>query len=193
VLTIAVVQKNGFAATAADTLTTAPDGGMDSAEYVLNHQKILRVGDSYVAISGPASTKLALKDYFAKGEDCDLSDVDAIYRTWLRLHAALKRNYFLDPDEIDQQSFESSRFDALIANPKGIFGVAAHRSVQQFTKFYSYGSGSSHVLGAMHALYPSPDHSAEDVALAGIEAAAAFDSNTGLPMISYLLALTQSH
>jgi hypothetical protein len=107
-----------MAAIAADTLTTS-DGGKDSAEYVLNHQKILRVGDSYIAVLGPTSTKLALKDYFAKAENCDFSDVDPIYRTWLTLHAALKKNYFLDPDENDQQSFESSRFDrqAKISDP----------------------------------------------------------------------------
>ncbi|HUN59542.1 MAG TPA: hypothetical protein VMU41_15630 [Candidatus Binataceae bacterium] len=188
--TITVVQKNGFAAIAADTLTTR-DGGKDSAEYVLNHQKILQIGDSFIAISGPTSAKLALKDYSAKGEDYDFSDVDAIYRTWLRLHAALKRTYFLEPDEDEGQSFESSRFDTLIANPNGIFGVAAHRTVQQFAKFYSYGTGSLHALGTMHALYPLTDRSAEDIALAGVEAAAAFDAYTGLPIISYRIALTQ--
>lgn len=191
--TIAVVQKDGFAAIAADTLTSTSDGGIDSAEYVLNHQKILCVGNSYLAISGPTSTKLALKDYFAKVENCDLRDVDTIYRTWLRLHAALKTNYFLDTEEDGAHSFESSRFDALIANPNGIFGVAAHRAVQQFTKFYAYGSGSMSALGAMYALYGQADRSAKDVARIAIEAAAAFDGNTGLPIISYQLPLAQPH
>jgi len=145
---------------------------MDSAEHVVNHQKILRVGDSYIAISGPTSTKLALKDFFANAENRDFSDVDAIYRTWLRLHEALKTTYFLSARDDDAPSFESSRFDAVIANPNGIFGIAAHRAVQQFTKFYAYGSGSLSALGAMYALYRQAAYSAEDIARIAIEAAA---------------------
>jgi ATP-dependent HslUV protease subunit HslV len=188
VSTIVVVQKNGIAAIAADTLSST-DEGKDSAEYVLNHYKIIHVGSSFIAISGPSSMKLAMSDYFAKGaDDIDLSSVDAIYRSWLKLHAALKKHYFLNPKD-DDASFESSNFQALIANPNGIFGVAEHRSVEQFARFYAFGTGSLHALGAMHALYMMPDRTPEDIARAGIEAAAAFDLHTGLPIISYSLPL----
>ena len=63
--TIVVVRKNGSAAIAADTLTTW-EGSKDSAEYIVNHQKIFRSGDSYLAIAGPTSAKDARA---AKGND----------------------------------------------------------------------------------------------------------------------------
>jgi ATP-dependent HslUV protease subunit HslV len=188
--TIVVVRKGGFGVIAADTLSTGD--GKDSAEYIVNHQKVLRSGDSYLGISGPTSAKLAIKDCLANGSDRDFSDVDAIFRSWLKLHAALKKNYFLNPNEDSEASFESSRLEAVIANPQGIFGVAAHRAVQEFTKFYAYGSGSMYALGAMHALYADPARSAEEIARAGVEAAAAFDLNTGLPMICYSVRLATS-
>src|SRR5690242_8620260 len=127
--TIVVVAKEESAAIAADSLTTW-GSSKDTAEYVISHQKIIQVGDSYIAISGPTSAKLALKDYFGRNSDVDLSNVDAIFVTWLGLHAALKTRYFLDPQENESDAFESSRIDVLIANPAGIFGISAHRAVQ---------------------------------------------------------------
>lgn len=184
--TIVAVTKAGFAAIAADSLTTW-GSAKDSAEYVLGNEKILQVGDSYLAISGPTSAKLALKDYFGSKSNVDLTSVDAIFVTWLGLHAALKKQYFLDPHENEGDAFESTRLDVLIANRAGIFGVSAHRAVQRFAKFYAYGSGWQHALGAMYAVYPQPDRSAEDIARVGIAAAAEFDTDTGLPIVCYTL------
>jgi ATP-dependent HslUV protease subunit HslV len=188
--TIVAVTKDGFAAIAADSLTTW-GSAKDSAEYVSGNQKIIQVGDSYLAISGPASAKLALKDYFGPKSDVDLTSVDAIFVTWLELHAALKKQYFLDPHENESDAFESTRLDVLIANPAGIFGVSAHRAVQQFSKFYAYGSGWQHALGAMYAVYPQPGRPAEEIARIGIAAAAEFDTDTGLPVVSHTLPLAR--
>jgi ATP-dependent HslUV protease, peptidase subunit HslV len=175
---------------AADSLTT---WGLskESADYVLNHQKIIRVGKSYLAFSGPTSAKLAIKDYFDNMSDADLTNVDAIFKTWLALHAALKKQYFLDSTEDENDAFESTRIDTLIANPNGIFGVAAHRAVQEFSKFYAYGTGWQHALGAMYAVYGDAGCSAEKIARKGLEAAAEFDVGTGLPIICYTLPLDE--
>lgn len=132
--TIVVVKKGCFAAIAADSLTT---WGLakESADYVLNHQKIIRVGNSYLAFSGPTSAKLAMKEYFDGKSDTDLSNVGAIFKTWLTLHAALKKQYFLtSTDDEENAAFESTRIDTLIGNPNGVFGVAAHRAVQGVLK-----------------------------------------------------------
>lgn len=180
--TVVAVRKGGFAAIAADSLTTWGQS-KDSAQYVVGGEKIVQVGASYVAISGPASAKLALKNYFSSRSGIDLTSVDSIFAAWLDLHAALKKQYFLYPHEDDFDSFESTRIDALIANSAGIFGVSAHRAVQEFSKFYAYGTGWQHALGAMHALYRLPDRSAEEIARAGIDAAAEFDTDTGLPIV----------
>ena len=62
--TVTVVKKDGRIAIAADTLTKW-GGGKESAAYVTNHEKIIRVGDSFVAITGSATFKLILADYFS--------------------------------------------------------------------------------------------------------------------------------
>ncbi len=62
--TVTVVRKEGRIAIAADTLTKW-GGGKESADYVANHEKIIRVGDSFVAITGSATFKLILSDYFS--------------------------------------------------------------------------------------------------------------------------------
>jgi ATP-dependent HslUV protease subunit HslV len=188
--TIVVVAKRGVAAIAADSLTTW-GAAKESADYVISHEKILQVGQSYLAISGPTAAKLAVKHYFAAKPDADLSNVDAIFQTWLELHAALRDRYFLNPREDRDEAFESTRIDVLIANPNGIFGVEAHRAVQQFSRYYAYGTGWQHALGAMHAVYSGDDRSAEDVARTAIAAAAEFDVDTGLPVVCHSFPLAR--
>lgn len=179
--TLAVVRKNGIAAIAADTLTKWGTN-KESAAYIDNHSKLVRVGESWLAVTGYTTFILILKDYFANPEvNADFGSVGGIFRTWQNLHGALKDQYFLLPGEDKDDDLESSQMDVLIANPHGIFGVAEHRSVQEFSKFYAYGSGSDLAMGAMHALYESP-LSAEEIARRAIEAAAEFDDRTGLPV-----------
>lgn len=190
--TIAVVKKNGYAAIAADTLTKCGEN-KDSAEYVANHNKILALGEGcYVAIAGPVSAKLAMADYFSNlPEPPKLNNVAHIYRTWLKLHKALKEEYFLQLHEDPEDYFESSHMDAVIVNPSGIFGVSIHRDVQEFSKFYAYGGGAVFALGAMHALYSMPQKSAHEIACAGVQAASDFDDSTGLPVVSFEIKLRE--
>lgn len=183
--TITVVKKDGRIAIAADTLTKW-GGGKESADYVANHEKIIHIGDSCVAITGSATFKLILADYFASlDEPPQLESVASIFSVWNTLHGALKEHYYLQTGEDKEDDLESSRMDVLIANPHGIFGVAAHRTVQEFSKFYAYGSGSQYALGAMYAAYRAPSLDAEAVARLGVMAAAEFHDETGLPVQSF--------
>ena len=187
--TVTVVRKEGRIAIAADTLTKW-GGGKESADYVVNHEKIIRVGDSYVAITGSATFKLILADYFASlDEPPQLDSVASIFGVWNTLHGALKEHYYLQAGEDKEEDLESSRMDVLIASPHGIFGVAAHRTVQAFSKFYAYGSGSPYALGAMYAAYRAPSLDAEAVARLGVMAAAEFHDETGLPIQSFVMDL----
>lgn len=183
--TIVAVTKNGTIAIAADTLTKY-GATKESARYVVNHEKIIRVAGSYVAITGPTSGKVVLADSFAKSKP-RFDSVAGIYRTWLALHAVLKKEHFLNAAGDSSDSFESTHLDVLIANEHGIFGVGSYRTVQEFSRFYAYGQGSEYAMGAMFAAYDDPKRSAEDVARVGIEAAAEFDHSTGLPMTLYSL------
>jgi ATP-dependent protease HslVU (ClpYQ) peptidase subunit len=187
--TIAVVRKNGRAAIAADTLTKWGTG-KESAAYIANNNKIVGAGDTFIGASGSATFKTIMNDYFAKPKVKPRFDSTIqIFRTWQTLHAALKDQYFLVTASDKDDSLESSRFDVLIANPHGIFGVGAHRTVQEYVKFYAIGSGTDVALGAMYGVYDDPKRSAEDIARFAVEAAAEFDDATGLPVMSHSVKL----
>ena len=189
--TITVVKKAGRIAIASDTLTKWGNG-KESSEYVANHEKIIRVGDSYVAITGSATFKLILADYFASLEETPpLDSVASIFSAWNALHGALKEQYYLQTGEDKEEDLESSRMDVLIANSHGIFGVAAHRTVQEFSRFYAYGSGSPYALGAMYAAYRAPSLDAEAIARLGVAAAAEFHDESGLPVQSFVIELEE--
>ncbi len=191
--TITVVKKNGIAAIAADSLTKwGPI--KETAEYVVNHEKIMQVGDYYLAVVGPAAAMPVLKHFFAaRRRPVRLDDPDEIFALWLEMHGALKEQYFLIPEEEDGEDFayESSRMDVLIAGPRGIFGVGADRAVQEYSRFYAYGFGGQYALGAMYAAYDDPGKPAEEIARLGVQAAAEFDDGTALPVASYAVKLSQ--
>ena len=185
--TISVVKKSGQIAIAADTLTKW-GSGKESVKYILNSGKIIRIEDNFIAVTGNATFKMILKEYFVdNSQSLSLQSVDDIFRTWNQLHLKLKEKYFLMPEEDKEDAIESSRMDVLIANPYGIFGVSGHRTVQEFSRFYSYGSGSDYALGSMWTTYESQDISAETIARKSIEAAAEFDDGTGLPVDSFTI------
>jgi len=187
--TIAVVRKNGYAAIAADTLTKWGTG-KESAAYVANNSKIVKAGDSYLGASGTATFKLILRDYFGqRGVPARFDSTINLFKTWQAFHATLKERYYLVAVNEKDDSLESSKFDVLIANPHGIFGVGAHRTVQEYRKFYAIGSGTDLALGAMYAAYDNSRLSAEQVARLAIEAAAEFDDATGLPVTSQAIKL----
>ena len=178
--TIVVVKKNGVAAIGADTLTKYGDT-KESARFTENFSKIIRVGDSYLAFVGHASFGLVLNSYFSKfAEPPMLNSRQSIFETACQMHTALKRDYFLDPAEEDDDTFESSQLDCLIGNPAGIFGLYTLRFVQQYSKFYAFGSGAQYALGAMSAIYETAS-SAEAIARSALTAAGDFDDGTEGP------------
>lgn len=185
--TVTVVRKNGRIAIAADTLTKW-GGGKESADYIVNHRKIIRVGDSLLGITGTATAHLILTDYFSGLETPPAFATPAeIFRAWNALHGALKENYFLQAEEDKEDELESSRMDVLIANRHGIFGVSAHRTVQEFSKFYAYGSGSPYALGAMFAAWTDPARDAGEIARLGVLAACEFHDESGPPVELHVL------
>lgn len=181
--TIAVVKKAGRIAIAADTLTKWGPG-KESAAYIVNHTKLMQVGESWLAVSGNATFKHVLDDWFVHPtrKNTPLRSASEIFTAWQKLHKALKEDYYLRPEEQQDDALESSRMDVLIANPWGIFGVSGMRTVQEYARFYAYGSGTEIALGALFAAYDLADRDAESLARLAIEAAAEFDDGTGLPI-----------
>ncbi|HUF05583.1 MAG TPA: hypothetical protein VMM38_15590 [Aridibacter sp.] len=184
--TIVVVRKDGKAVIAADTLTTCGNT-KESAEYVVNHQKIIGHQGSYLGITGSASLQIAVLDFLQRRKKRPtLTSVGDIYRFGLQLHRELKDEYFLRPD--DEEDFETFRGDILIANSSGIYGLSSYRYVQEYSKFYANGSGAEYALGALFAIYRS-DKPVEEIAETAVRAGAEFDDGSALPITSHTVKL----
>lgn len=179
--TIVVVRKGNRGIIGADTLGTYGDQ-IESAAFILNSSKLIRVGDSWLAVTGHAAMDNVLRSIFSDG-GCRRSfkGVADIFKTALDMHRLMRERYFLRTDEEKEDSFESSQMNVLVANPHGIFGICSRRSVFEYTKFYAFGSGEQYALGAMNAVYAALDDPAE-IARIGLLAAVEFDTGTGAPL-----------
>lgn len=181
--TIVAVRKGNRACIAADTLAKYGDA-REPAAYIANHDKLLRIGDAWLAPAGPASAQLVLTSHFSHPEARrDFSSVQGIFETVTDLQGALKEDFFLNPKEDERDPYESSQMEIMVASPHGIFGVYPLRSVQEYRRFYAFGSGAEYALGAMYVAYDQLEDPAE-IARRGIEAAAEFDDSTSLPFTS---------
>lgn len=186
--TIVVAQKNGIACIAADSLTSFGDT-KQSAEFVCDSSKVIQFGDFYLGVVGSAAHQLVLKSLLLHHADkIDFSSQMSIFESLKSIHPVLKEEYFLNSKEEDEDAYETSRIDALLINPQGLFGIYSLREVDQYSRFWAVGSGAEYALGAMYAVYDSCD-TAEQVAQAGIHAGATFDNASALPMESHQIVL----
>lgn len=186
--TVVVVKKAGKACIAADSLTSFGDLRLGS-EYEADNDKILVSEDGYVGIVGSAAHQLVMESIFSdKKLSIDFSSRLSIFETFRGLHPILKEKYFLNAKDEDDDPYESTHIDALIACPHGIFGVHSLREVSEYRKFWAIGSGSEYALGAMHAVYDVYD-TAEEIAAAGVKAGAEFNNASAMPMTSYAVDL----
>lgn len=190
--TIVVVRKGRQACMAADTLTSFEDVKMYSA-YDKHHDKIQVCGDSYVGIIGSSAHSLVIEDIFSHNETSyDLSGRQEIFRSFVRMHAILKKKYYLNVNTKDEGNdpYEPSHIDAVIANKNGIFAVYGLRDTSEFTRFWAIGSGSDFALGAMYAVYDRLD-SAEEIARIGVAAGIEFNSASAAPITCRTIELIE--
>lgn len=186
--TIVVVQKGGSACIAADSLTSFGDTKL-SSRYDCFNDKIQSFGDTHLGIVGSAAHVLVLEHVLKRDDlETDFTSREAIFGTLLSIHGLLKDQYFLNPQGEEEDPYESSRMDGVIATPQGIFGIYALREVYQYQRFWAVGSGCEYALGAMHAVYDQLE-SAEEIARVGVEAGAEFDNASALPMSLRKVAL----
>jgi ATP-dependent HslUV protease subunit HslV len=186
VTTVVVVRKGRDVAIAADALVTFGDTRL-SGVYEQN-EKILQVDDSYIGLAGSSAHYPVMRGVLTglKEEERKLHSREDIFRTFSRVHAILKDQYFLNPKEEDDDPYESSHITCLIANPSGIYGVYSYREVFAFERFWGIGSGRNFALGAMYAAYDRV-RTAKDVALMGVKAGAEFDKNSSEPFRLFTL------
>jgi ATP-dependent protease HslVU (ClpYQ) peptidase subunit len=188
--TIVVVKKAGSACIAADSLTSFGDLRL-GAEYDADNDKILVHEGDYIGIVGSAAHQLVMESILAeKKVKIDFSSRLSVFETFRSLHPILKEKYFLNAKDEDDDPYESTHIDALIACPHGIFGVHSLREVSEYKKFWAIGSGSEYALGAMFAVYDHYD-TAEEIAAAGVKAGAEFNNASSMPMTSHVVDLAQ--
>lgn len=185
--TVVVVQKNGRAVIGADTLTTWGHT-LEPSDFVENHHKVGLFGDSYIASVGHASTQLVLRSYFAHERDVKLGSADDIFETFRKMHRVLKDDYFMNAGEEPDDPYEATRFNVVIANSTGIYGVFSLRTVQKFTRFFAFGSGAEYALGALTALYERIDDP-DEIAHSAIEIACTLDDGSGMPCTMHSVEL----
>jgi ATP-dependent HslUV protease, peptidase subunit HslV len=185
--TIVAVKKNGYAAIAADTLTTFGNTRLHASQDA-SHDKILRIGESYVGVCGSAAHHLVLSSLLAKTPEVQLNSKAAIFETFRKLHPILKEECFLNPKEDEEDPYESSQITALIANSSGIFAIYSMREVFEYTQFWAIGSGHEFSLGAMLQAYARSDDATE-IARAGVDAGIAYDKNSAAPVTLYSVKL----
>ena len=185
--TLAVVKKGDAVAIAGDGLTTFGDTRL-ARSYKGEHDKILRIADSWIGICGSSAHHLVLQSAFSRLEDIRLGSRMEVYETFRRLHPILKEHAFLNTKEDEGDPYESSQITALIANSSGIYGVYSYREVFEFDRVWAAGSGRNFALGAMHALYDGP-MSAARIAEAGVAAGIEFDTSSGPPIVVHEIKL----
>lgn len=182
--TIVVVEKDGLAALAADSLTSLGEMRM-TARYAAGKSKVLKVGEAYVGLSGNTVHRQVLESYFAGlKRPVRLGSPREIFETWRRMHVVLKERYYLNPKDEDSDPYEATQIAGLIASAHGLFGVFSLRDVHQYSRFWAMGSGREYALGALAVLYEMP-LGAEEIARRAVEAACEFDKSSGLPLESY--------
>ena len=187
--TIVVVKKNGETAIAADTLTSCSSIKV-SATYKTHRQKILKFGETYLGFVGWAVNQDVFASVMEKHPgDLHFACARHIFETVLKIHPVLKEKFYLRESEED--TYESSGMNILIANPYGIFEVSQDRKVTEYEYFWANGSGTEYALGAMFQAYDNV-RSARDVAVAGVLAATEFDQYSGLPYHAYSCKLVKA-
>jgi len=191
VSTIVVARKGNMACIAADTLTTFGDIRLDSS-LDPNHSKIQKFGRTSIGIVGAAAhTLVAERAFRADDVAADFSSREATFDTLLRLHPVLKERFFLNSKDSEEDPYETSQIDAVYINPNGIFGLYSLREVYEYSRYWAVGSGACYALGAMHAVWKTA-RTAREVARAGAEAGAAFDTSSAMPLTVHTVKLTGS-
>ena len=181
--TITVTRKGQDVAIAADAQSTFGDTRL-GADYDPHYNKIFQLDDNYFGIAGSAAHDLVLQAALARLKSRDFSSRQAIFETFRKLHPKLKEDFYLKPDEDEEDPYESSQMIVLIANPHGIFSVYSLREVYEYSRFWAIGSGRDFAIGAMYSAYNS-QVSATDLAQQGVEAGCEFDVGSSLPLTCY--------
>ncbi len=187
--TLVAVKKGKRLCLASDSLAIFGSRKEESGRHIHEEAKFISIGPNLVGMSGHPSWGLVLTNYFSKKKTISLWKTPGqIFDLFNGMHEELKERYYLSPPSLKFIPFESSEFQLLIINTRGIFEVEYSRVVRQYSKYSAIGTGEEYALGAINAVYDRIGD-AEEIAKIGIEAAAQFDRKTGLPLYTRCIDL----
>ncbi len=173
------VRKGTKIAVAADTQENFGDRKILRGSH--GATKILRVGASYLAMTGWGLYDNVFRDYLARTRPPRLASEAAIFTFFLGFWRQLHKRYSFVNDQVDEEEpspFADLDSSFLVVNRAGIFHVSGNMSVMAFKEYYAIGSGAPYALGALHALYKQ-GLGVEAIARKACEAATAFDIYSG--------------
>ena len=217
--TIVAVRKNGYAAIAADTLTTFGNTRLHASQDA-SHDKILRIGDSYVGVCGSAAHHLVLSSLLAKTPDAAMTRRLEASGAGMAAEHILPQSAGFASNVSDVQLnskeaiFETFRKlhpilkEECFLNPKedeedpyessqitaliaNSSGIFAIYSMREVFEYTQYWAiGSGHEF-ALGAMHQafSRLENAADIARAGVETGIAFDKNSDSPITLYNVKL----
>jgi len=186
--TIVGIIKGNELVLAADSLTKYGDAN-EPEHLIKDFSKIVSFSgvssdetnkeENSLAFVGHASFGLVFQSALSRLEEpLDCRDRQAVFESFRRLIPDLKKNCYLVSN--DEDSFEGAEVDCLVANQHGLFGVYSLQNVQEYSKFYAFGSGAAYALGCLQAIYEESD-SAKTLAERALSAACSFDDSTAAP------------
>lgn len=182
---VVAVKKDDTICIASDTMTISGGSRKQSAEDVINSEKIVQWGSSYIGTADHPLWPLVLKSYICQQKaKPSLKSREEIFENFQQMHHVLKEKYYLVAPKDESDVFESLGFESLIVNAHGIFKTYELGSIQQFIRFSAVGSGAEYALGALHALYDRLG-SAQEIAAAVLKVVAELDDSSGLPGIFF--------
>ena len=187
---VSAARKNDEIAISADSQLSY--GSLNvSATHLKNSSKLFEVNDSVLGIVGWCAIT-SIVEYLVENdpEVFRLRGRMEIMSTALKLHELMKDSFFLETHESRDQPVESMQLRALVINSLGLFEINSYREINEFGDYWAIGSGNRLALGAMHALYDGAS-GAQEIAEAGVRAAAEFDENCGLPLNSGVVCRRQ--
>src|SRR5438045_4541135 len=130
--TIVIVRKGDTAAIAADSLTTFGETRL-AAVHDRTYDKIVRYKDTYIGLCGSAAHQLVFESLLAKHENLDFTTRAGIFETFRMLHPILKEQHFLNPKEEEDDPYESTQVQALIAMFRAMCGFSSMPEVLEDT------------------------------------------------------------
>jgi len=186
---VCAVIKEGVIAISSDTQTNF--GSLKvSAKHLKNSNKLYEINESVMGLVGWSAISDIIEHLIGNNPKLfKLNNKMEIFSTLLRLQKKMTEKYFIETsEEDDDQPVESNQLEALIINKQGLFGISSYREVNEYNTFWAIGSGNRLALGAMHTLYET-EASSQDIAEAGVKAAAEFDENCNLPLNTKIIKI----